>query len=81
MANDTNPEVKAAEARRTARNEASLIRKSLSLGWTVIAIDARDGREYRIVAASTKTIDGTTVLLGQEPRQGIWFPVSSWVQK
>ncbi len=69
------------ETKHDAATEAKAIRNSIRLGWQVWAIDARNGREYRIVAASTKTIGEERVLLGQEPRMGIWFPVSSWVQK
>lgn len=77
-----NPEVKAAEARRIAQKEARDIRSAITnTCFNVYALDARDGKEYRIVAASTKTINGVCTLMGQEPRQGIWFPISTWVQK
>jgi len=77
MAHENNTEVVAAAKRHAAAAEAHGIRNAVELGWQVYALDARDGKEYRIVAAST----AKGVLMGQEPRQGIWFPVSTWVQR
>ena len=64
--------------KQNAATEAKAIRTAIGKNcFYVYALDARDGKEYRVVAASTHK----GVLMGQEPRMGIWFPISTWVQK
>lgn len=82
METKANPESLIAKVvaplKNDARKQAKEIREALKHNcFYVYATDARDGKEYRITAASTSK----GVLMGQEIRQGIWFPIRKWEQR